>query len=77
LSYADLLFAGGKDDLGLLAKAAPWVIYKRNTTADWAQFSEVFGMPIRDYTYEIGDDESRRRAMDDAQNTGRYYQPSR
>jgi phage gp29-like protein len=68
--YADLLFVGDKDDLGLLAKAAPWVIYKRNTTADWAQFSEVFGMPIREYVYETDDDEARRRAIEDAQNTG-------
>jgi phage gp29-like protein len=68
--YADLLFVGNKDDLGLLAKAAPWVIYKRNTTADWAQFSEIFGMPIREYTYETDDDEARHRTMEDAQNTG-------
>jgi phage gp29-like protein len=68
--YADLLFVGDRDSMGLLAKAAPWVIYKRNTTADWAQFSEVFGMPIREYTYETDDDEARRRALDDAMNTG-------
>lgn len=68
--YADLLFVGNKDDLGLLAKAAPWVIYKRNTTADWAQFSEIFGMPIREYTYETDDDEARRRTVEDAQGTG-------
>ena len=30
--YTDLLFVGSPSDLGLLAKAAPWVIYKRNTT---------------------------------------------
>lgn len=68
--YADLLFVGDRDDLGLLAKAAPWVIYKRNTTADWAQFSEIFGMPIREYVYETDDDDARRRAIEDAQNTG-------
>jgi len=68
--YADLIFVGDKDDLGLLAKAAPWVIYKRNTTADWAQFSEVFGMPIREYVYETDDDDARRRAIEDAENTG-------
>lgn len=28
--YTDLLFVGSPSDLGLLAKAAPWVIYKRN-----------------------------------------------
>ena len=69
-NYPDLLFVGGKEDLGLLAKAAPWVIYKRNTTADWAQFSEVFGMPIQEYTYETDDEDSRRRALEDANSIG-------
>jgi len=68
--YADLLFVGDKEDFGLLAKAAPWVIYKRNTTADWAQFSEVFGTPVREYIYETDDDEARQRCIEDAQNTG-------
>lgn len=68
--YPDLLFVGAEDDLGLLAKAAPWVIYKRNTTADWAQFSEVFGMPIQEYIYETDDEESRQRAINDASNAG-------
>jgi hypothetical protein len=43
---------------------------KRNTTADWAQFSEVFGMPIREYIYETDDDEARHRAAEDAQTAG-------
>lgn len=68
--FPDLLFAGTPDELGLLAKAAPWVIYKRNTTADWAQFSEVFGMPIQEYTYETDDEDSRRRALEDANSLG-------
>lgn len=68
--YTDLLFVGAPNDLGLLAKAAPWVIYKRNTTGDWSQFSEVFGMPIQEYTYETDDDDSRQRAIDDAYNAG-------
>jgi len=68
--YSDLLFVGDKSELGLLAKAAPWVIYKRNTTADWAQFSEVFGMPIKEYIYETDDDDARRKCLEDAKNTG-------
>lgn len=68
--YRDLLFVGGREDLGLLAKAAPWVIYKRNTTADWAQFSEVFGMPIQEYVYETDDEDSRKRALEDANSVG-------
>lgn len=68
--YPDLLFVGTENEFGLLAKAAPWVIYKRNTTSDWAQFSEVFGMPIQEYIYETDDDESRQRAINDAANAG-------
>lgn len=68
--FEDLLFIGGNTDLGLLARAAPWVIYKRNTTADWAQFSEVFGMPIQEYTYETDDEEARARALQDANAIG-------
>lgn len=68
--FSDLLFVGEKDDLGMLAKAAPWVIYKRNTTGDWAQFSEIFGMPIREYLYDGDDDEARARIEEDALNQG-------
>lgn len=72
--YTDLLFIGSPSDLGLLAKAAPWVIYKRNTTGDWSQFSEIFGMPIQEYIYDSDDEESRQRAMEDAANTGSLAQ---
>ena len=68
--YKDLLFVGKKDDLGLLFKAAPWVIYKRNNVSDWAQFAEIFGMPIREYIYESDDNEARKRAIEDSQNSG-------
>jgi len=68
--FSDLLFVGRDADLGLLAKAAPWVIYKRNTTADWAQFSEVFGMPIQEYIYDTDDEEARERALQDANSIG-------
>ena len=68
--FADLLFIGRSTDLGLLAKAAPWVIYKRNTTADWAQFSEVFGMPIQEYSYDTDDEDARIRALNDANSIG-------
>ena len=68
--YPDLLFIGSPDDPGLLAKAAVWVIYKRNDVADWAQFAEVFGAPIREYTYPTDDDEARLRALADAESTG-------
>lgn len=68
--YPDLLFVGSPEDPGMLAKAAVWVIYKRNDVADWAQFAEVFGAPIREYTYPTDDDEARQRALADAESTG-------
>lgn len=68
--YPNMLFVGKQRDLGILLKAAPWVIYKRNDVADWAQFAEIFGMPIEDYTYDTGDEEARRRVIQDAQQAG-------
>jgi phage gp29-like protein len=68
--FGDLLFVGRADDLGILAQAAPYVIYKRNTLADWAQFSEIFGMPIRKYIYDANDPEARQKVINDAYNEG-------
>lgn len=68
--YSDLLFVGKPESLGLLAQAAPYIIYKRNTMADWAQFSEVFGMPIREYTYDTSDEDLRAQLINDAMEQG-------
>lgn len=68
--FPNMLFVGQDRDLGLLLKAAPWVIYKRNDIADWAQFAEIFGMPIEDYTYDTGDEEARKRVIEDAKAAG-------
>ncbi|MEO0337594.1 MAG: DUF935 family protein [Bacteroidota bacterium] len=38
----------GKDEsLGLLLQASQYVIYKRGNFGDWAEYTEVFGMPFR------------------------------
>jgi hypothetical protein len=58
-----MVWAGEPKDRGLLVKVAPGVIYKRGGFGDWAQFSEMFGMPFRDVTYD-GYDEDSRRKMD-------------
>lgn len=63
--FRDVLFVGKPRALGKLANAAPYVIYKRNDMADWAQFCEIFGMPIREYTYDAEDEEARVRILDD------------
>lgn len=69
-TYPDLLMVKGKEPLGILARTAPYVIYKRGSMGDWAQFSEIFGMPVRKYTYDAADPQSRAAAMDDAMNQG-------
>lgn len=68
--YADLLMIRGKEPLGVLARTAPYVIYKRGTVGDWAQFSEIFGTPIRKYEYDAADPEARAQAMDAASMQG-------
>lgn len=69
-TYPDLLMIKGKEPLGILARTAPYVIYKRGSMGDWAQFSEIFGMPVRKYTYDAADPESRSAAMEDAMSQG-------
>lgn len=68
--YPDLLMIQGKEPLGILARTAPYVIYKRGTIGDWAQFSEIFGMPVRKYTYDAADPEALSATMDAARNQG-------
>jgi len=58
--YKDnVVFIGEPYDLGLLHKAAPIVIYKKETTINWQTFTEVFGHPLRVGKTEIRDPEKR------------------
>lgn len=56
-----MIWAGDSFAPGLFVKAAPYVIYKRGGFGDWAQFSEMFGMPFREAIYDSYDDETRKR----------------
>lgn len=56
-----MLYCGEATDKGLLIKVAPYVIYKRGAFGDWAQFSEMFGMPFREAIYDAYDDDTRLR----------------
>lgn len=63
------LEVGHKNDLGLILRAAPFVIYKRNNFGDWAQYVEIFGRPIRTAYYDMYDEGARAailRAFEDA-----------
>lgn len=68
--YADLLMIRGKEPLGILARTAPYVIYKRGTIGDWAQLAEIFGRPIRKYTYDAADPEARNATLEAASSQG-------
>ena len=68
--FPDMLFVGSERDLGIYAELLPAVLYKRGDMSDWAQFCNIFGMPIREYTYDAGDEDARRRVIDDARRQG-------
>ena len=56
--------------LGDLATCTPYALYKRGNIGDWSQFCQIFGMPIREYTYPAGDEVARKRLLDDARKQG-------
>jgi hypothetical protein len=55
---------------GLYASLAPYVLYKRGSLGDWAQFCELFGLPFREVTYDPFDPNSRNKADDAMKNMG-------
>lgn len=69
-NFDNMLFVGSERDLGILAELLPAVLYKRGDISDWARFCNIFGMPIREYTYDAGDEEARRRLIADARRQG-------
>ena len=54
-----LLEVGENNSLGLLMKAAQYIIYKRGGFGDWAQYCELFGMPFRVAKYDGYDEKTR------------------
>lgn len=59
-----LLEIGETDDLGLLNKCTPHVLYKRFATGAWSEFTEVFGSPLRVGKTASRDTESLNKMMD-------------
>ena len=60
--YADLhnvWIMGEAKDLGLLLKCAPHSLYKRGALADWAQYIELFGQPVRVIKYDAYDEQTK------------------
>lgn len=55
---------------GLYGVLAPYVLYKRGSLGDWAQFCELFGLPFREVTYDPFDPDSRNKAQKAMENMG-------
>lgn len=73
-----MVWAGEPDDMGRLAVAAQYVIYKRGGYGDWSQFAEMFGMPFRELSYDDYDEATRAKleqAMEDWGAAGYLIKP--
>ena len=57
--YDHIWIMGESNDLGLLLKCAPYAIYKRSNFRDWANFIEIFGMPMRIIEYDSNDEQTK------------------
>ena len=54
-----VLPAGNPCDLGLLAKAVPLTVYKKTALGAWADFTDIYGVPLRVGKTNVRDDETR------------------
>lgn len=73
-----MVWAGDPKDKGILGAVAQYVIYKRGGFGDWAQFSEMFGMPFRELSYDDYDQATRlklEQAMEDWAAAGYIIKP--
>lgn len=68
--FPNTLFLGKPNDCGELMSVIPWIITKRQTTGDWAQYAQLFGMPIREYTYDGSDWETMAALKEEAESQG-------
>ena len=66
-----VLGVGKNQDLGLLMKAAPLVIYKKTALGSWTEFAEIFGAPFRMGKTDVRDVELRDNMFNMLENMGR------
>lgn len=69
-NFENTLFVGTERGLGIFAEILPAVLYKKGNMGDWARFCNIFGMPIREYTYDAGDEEARKTLIREARQQG-------
>lgn len=64
------LFVGETKDFGLLNKAAPIVLWKRLVQATWAEYNELYGVPLRIGRTNTRDPQARNNLEDMLENLG-------
>jgi hypothetical protein len=50
---------GKEKDLGYLLKCSPYALWKRGAMADWSQYVEIFGQPVRIVYYDAYDTKTK------------------
>ena len=66
-----VLGIGKANDMGLLMKAAPLVIFKKTALGSWTEFAEIFGAPFRMGKTDVRDEALRNNMFDMLENMGR------
>jgi hypothetical protein len=62
---------GTPENIGLLMKAAPLVIFKKTALGSWTEFAELFGTPFRLGKTDVRDEEIRDNMYEMLDNMGR------
>lgn len=65
-----ILVFGKETDLGLMLKCSFYALIKKGDFSDWAQYSEIFGQPMRVAYYDAYDDKSRIQLKEVLDNSG-------
>lgn len=55
----NMWIVGEEKDFGLLLKCAPYALMKRGAMADWSQYIEIFGQPVRVVYYDAYDEKTK------------------
>lgn len=65
------LYVEQEDNKGLLNKAAPLTIWKKNAIGSWGDYADMFGVPIRIGRTDVRDDKLRQNMENALANMGR------
>lgn len=66
---SNIWVVGKPRDLGLLLKCSPYALWKRGGMADWSQYVEIFGQPVRIIKYDSYDQKTKmelRQVLDES-----------